>query len=59
MSDYEISEWIIILTSKSATHLNSHLLQSQKGNNYCWVLDVLACCRVYKRIVNERLIDDC
>lgn len=45
MSDYEISEWIIILTSKSATHLNSHLLQSQKGNNYCWVLDVLACCR--------------
>lgn len=41
MSDFEISEWIIILTSMSATHLNSHLLQSQKGNNY----HVLARCR--------------
>lgn len=58
MSDYEISEWIIILTSKS-THLNSHLLQSQKGNNY----HVLARCReifcCVKKIVNKRLIDDC
>lgn len=44
MSDYEISEWIIILTSKSATHLNSHLLQSQKGNNYCWVLVLIDDC---------------
>lgn len=45
MLDYEILEWIIIFILKFVIYFNSYLLQSQKGNNYCWVFDVFVCCR--------------